>query len=259
MKSESSTVQGLTGGGYEPATGESGRRRNPITVVNLFVRVLRENRFLILLVFLLLLIIVSPQLPNDRAGRIVHATLVSLVLLGALDCLSFKKGGMLTTRWFGLITLLSGWLQPFIAHPLVVAAANAFRIGFFLMVTGALIYQVARSARVSLALIVGAIDGYIMIGIVGAGAFAIVEALIPGSIRFPSGVASTTDFLYFSFITMLTIGYGDVLPVSPASQTVAVFLGIGGQLYIAILVSMLVGKFLSASQSSLPSSIKGNS
>jgi hypothetical protein len=61
-------------------------------------------------------------------------------------------------------------------------------------------------------------------------------------------MAPTTDFVYFAFITMLTIGYGDVLPAGTTAQTLAVFLGVAGQLYIAILVSMLVGKFLASNQ-----------
>ena len=223
----------------------------PAEVVNTMMRFLRENRFLILLVFLVLLIVVAPHLSGERKNEVARATLVSLVLLGAIDCLRFKKRGALTTRWFGVLTLVSGWIPIFFVHPLIATAVNAFRIGFFLVMTGALIYQVATSARVTLPLIIGAIDGYLMLGIVGAVAFVIVETLIPGSVKFPAGMSSSMDFIYFSFITMLTIGYGDILPVGPTAQTVAVFLGVGGQLYIAILVSMLVGKFLASNQGGL--------
>jgi hypothetical protein len=211
-------------------------------------RLLRENRFLILLVFLLLLIVVGPHLSNGTGDRIVQATLVSLVLLGAIDCLQYKRGKMLGTRWFGVVTLLSGWAPTFSAHPLLDAGVNAVRMVFFLTVTGVLIYQVATSARVSLSLIIGAIDGYLMLGIVGAAAFTAVEGLLPGSVRFPPGMSARSDFVYFAFITMLTIGYGDIVPVGASAQTVAVLLGVGGQLYIAILVSMLVGKFLASNQ-----------
>lgn len=214
------------------------------------VRLVKANRFLILLIFLVLLIVIGPQLALGTGDRVVQATLVSLVLLGAIDCLQFRKRGMLTTRWFGIFTLVSGWIPVFSAHPVLVAGVTAFRIGFFLMVTGVLIYQIARSTKVTLPLIIGAIDGYLMLGIVGAGAFGIVEGLIPGSIHFPAGMDTTTDFVYFAFITMLTIGYGDVQPVGTSAQTIAIFLGIAGQFYIAILVSMLVGKFLASSQNS---------
>jgi voltage-gated potassium channel len=220
----------------------------PAAFVSSTVRLIRENRFLLLLMFLVLLIVVGPHLTSDRNDKIVQATLVSLVLLGAIDCLHFKKQWMFTGRWFGFFTLLSGWIPIFSVHPFLIASVNAFRIGFFLFVTGALIYQVAVSAKVTLPLIVGAIDAYLMLGIVGAAAFSIVEALIPGSVRSPAGMSASTDFIYFAFITMLTIGYGDVLPVGVTAQTIAVFLGVCGQLYIAILVSMLVGKFLASNQ-----------
>jgi len=237
-------------GGYDGSARDRFRETvsQPVTKVSALIRLLTENRFLILLIFLFLLIIVGPHLSDERSGRIVQATLVSLVLLGAMDCLRYKKGVMLGTRWFGLFTLVSGWIPIFAVHPLLIAAVNAFRIGFFLVVTGALIYQIATSLKVTLPLVIGAIDAYVMLGIIGALAFGIAEALIPGSVHFPAGVSASTDFVYFAFITMLTIGYGDITPASTTAQTIAIFLGVAGQLYIAILVSMLVGKFLASHQ-----------
>jgi hypothetical protein len=222
------------------------------TGVERIYHLLKENRFLVLLIFLLFFIVIGPYLTEGTGDKVVQATLVSLVLLGAFDCLQFRRRGMLTTRWFGVITLLTGWVPIFSVHPWLVAAVNAIRICFFIIVTGALIYQVAKSAKVTVPLIIGAIDGYLMLGIVGAGAFAIVEGLIPGSVKFPAGMSSTTDFIYFSFITMLTIGYGDVVPVGITAQTIAVFLGVAGQFYIAVLMSMLVGKFLATNQRTEP-------
>jgi hypothetical protein len=147
-----------------------------------------------------------------------------------------------------LFTLLTGWLPFFLTNPIVTIGVAGFRIGFLLAVTGALIYQVAISTRVSLPVIIGAIDGYLLLGIVGAVAFTIVENLVPGSIRTAAPTGSQPEFMYFSFITMLTVGYGEILPVSPMAQTIAVFLAASGQLYVAILIAILVGKFLSAGQ-----------
>lgn len=210
---------------------------------------LAGNRFLLLLIVLLAMIVVDLQTASAGAGTLLQTTLISLVLVAAISCLQFKRGRVLTTQWFGLFTLLTGWIPLFLTNPILNLGVAAFRIVFLLTVTGALIYQVAISKSVSLQVIIGAVDGYLLLGVVGAVAFTIAESLIPGSIQSAAPTGLQSDFLYFSFITMLTVGYGEILPVSPTAQTIAVFLAVCGQLYIAILVAILVGKFLSANQS----------
>ena len=60
-----------------------------------------------------------------------------------------------------------------------------------------------------------------------------------------SGAQGMHDYLYFSFVTMTTLGYGDVTPVSSTAKSTTIIIAIAGQLYLTILVAMLVGKFLS--------------
>ncbi len=54
-----------------------------------------------------------------------------------------------------------------------------------------------------------------------------------------------SEYLYFSFVTLTTLGYGDVTPVSHLARSMAVLIAVTGQLYMTILIAMLVGKFLS--------------
>lgn len=208
----------------------------------------RTNRFHVLFVLLVCSLIVGPHFPASLAGSIANDTLFSAVLLAAIGCLQFRKRGIVTTRWFGLFTLISGWIPVFLPSYVLSAAVALFRIGFLLIVTIALIYQVGVSKKVSLPVIVGAIDGYLLLGVVGGVAFAILDLLQPGSLQQSSGPLARADYVYFSFITMLTIGYGDIVPVSIFVRTVAMFLAVGGQMYIAILVAVLVGKFIAAAQ-----------
>lgn len=209
---------------------------------------IRTNRFHVLFVALVCSIAIGPHFPGTLAASIVNDTLISVVLLAAIGCLQFRKRGIVTTRWFGLFTLISGWIPMFLPSDFLSAAVALFRIGFLLVVTAALIYQVGVSRKVSLPVIIGAIDGYLLLGMVGGVAFAILDLLHPGSLHQSSGNLARPDYVYFSFITMLTIGYGDIVPVSIAARTVAMFLAIGGQMYIAILVATLVGKFIAAAQ-----------
>ena len=75
--------------------------------------------------------------------------------------------------------------------------------------------------------------------------------MVPGAIHFEHGAASNfsrqpNELIYFSFVTLTTVGYGDVQPVHPAARSLAVAEALVGQLYIAILISSLVGMALQA-------------
>ena len=73
----------------------------------------------------------------------------------------------------------------------------------------------------------------------------ITEIASPGSLKSPDPGLANSDLIYYAFITMTTVGYGDIVPVSPGARSLAVLVAVFGQLYIAILISLLVGKYLS--------------
>jgi hypothetical protein len=97
--------------------------------------------------------------------------------------------------------------------------------------------------------IFGAVCGYLLLGIIWTLLYSAVETAYPGSFRFPASepVASIAVrpgrnvLSYYSFITLATVGYGDVTPATPLAQTLAWMEAIAGQFYLAILVAGLVG------------------
>jgi len=73
----------------------------------------------------------------------------------------------------------------------------------------------------------------------------IVFNLDAGVINFAGSTAQGFhDYIYFSLVTMTTLGYGDVTPVSSSAKSITIMIAVTGQLYLTILVAMLVGKFL---------------
>ena len=103
--------------------------------------------------------------------------------------------------------------------------------------------------RVSGDAIFGAVCGYLLLGIIFSLLFSSIETLSPGSFRLPetAGTAALPArldrgvFNYYSYITLATVGYGDVTPVTPAARTLAWVEAIVGQFYLAVLVAGLVG------------------
>ena len=92
--------------------------------------------------------------------------------------------------------------------------------------------------------IFAALDAYLLAGFLFGVAYWTLERLWPGS--FGGGAAGQFDFphaIYFSFVTIATLGYGDVVPVSPPARGLAIVEGISGQMYLAVLVARLVSLY----------------
>jgi hypothetical protein len=119
-----------------------------------------------------------------------------------------------------------------------------------------MVRHIAKSKKVNLTIIINSINGYLLLGILGAVLLAMTEILQKflyhtdtGAINLAGGTAQGFyDFLYFSFVTLTTLGYGDVTPVSAFAKSVAFMIAVTGQLYLTILIAILVGKFLSKTE-----------
>ena len=88
-------------------------------------------------------------------------------------------------------------------------------------------------------------SGYLILGVIAAPFFFMLDMQLEGAFS----IENNTDFydlLYFSYITLTAVGYGDIVPVHKVAKSMSLLLGIIGQLYLAILVGIIVGKYLTA-------------
>ena len=94
--------------------------------------------------------------------------------------------------------------------------------------------------------ILGAFTGYILLGINSFFIFKVVHILDSKSFELAGNVSS--ELLYFSFITLTTIGYGDINPISEPARNLSILVGLTGQFYIGIIMAIIIGKFLQGSK-----------
>jgi len=153
---------------------------------------------------------------------------------------------------FSLLVLVMNIVSFFFDLTVVGLCSKSLNILFFLYIVSALIGQVARAKTVTAKVIMESINGYLLIGISFAMLVAIIGELDPAGFNFHFtftdkmvAVSHFSEDLYYTFITMATVGYGDMLPLKPIAKSLATMIGITGQLYIAIIIAMLVGKFAS--------------
>ena len=131
---------------------------------------------------------------------------------------------------------LGSWVLP-VGEPWVQGTSLLSLMLLLVVVLG----QTLRSGPITFHRIQGAVAAYVLLGVIWAYAYSLVALLRPGAF---SGPVSPADgpraWFYFSFVTLTTVGYGDVLPVHPAARSLAMLEAVTGPLYLAILISRLV-------------------
>jgi voltage-gated potassium channel len=120
---------------------------------------------------------------------------------------------------------------------------------FFAIVTIEIIKQVWKAKIVGKNVILGVISGYISLGLLAFFLCLSIEIITPNSfsgiVSIPGVNTDTTEqLMYYSYVTLMTIGYGDILPITPIAQKASVFIGLIGQFYLVIITAVVVGKYI---------------
>ena len=124
---------------------------------------------------------------------------------------------------------------------------------FLLLATFNAMRQVAIGSDISPNRIVGAVCVYLLLGVMWSIAYSVLEYLQPGSFKGLTELATPAwnpDWIYFSFVTITTLGYGDITPLTQTARSLSFAEAIVGQFYIAVLVAGLVSAYISAKQGS---------
>jgi len=118
------------------------------------------------------------------------------------------------------------------------------------LLTALVIRQVFREGPITLQRIQGAVAVYLLLGVVWAGIYELIGGIWPGAFRFSEAPRSRSELsaslAYYSFVTLTTMGYGDITPLHPAARSAAILEALTGQLFPAILIARLVAMELAA-------------
>jgi len=184
---------------------------------------------------------------------------MSAVLIAALCAVSRHRGVLVLVAGVSLAvpTLIAAWMQHFVERRSLTAVylvLGALFLGFTAVIV---LRQTLGGAAVTLDTIAGAICFYLLLGVIWAFIYALIELAHPGSFLDrgrPVGAAGhhslVPELLYLSLVTLSTLGYGDILPVTPQARMLAALEGIIGPLYLAVLIARLVGLAASRPSSS---------
>lgn len=204
-----------------------------------------------LLLSLLALWLLAPLLRTLDFEEISDAFLITVTVMAASYAMRDQGKSFFLIVGLGFLLAIAMWVD---------AGRGEFEVGTFSAAAGLLFYGVvayemlidilSKEGRVNMNLINGAISVYLLIGVCFAHAYAMVFNLDPGSFRgIEEGVATGTSFVYFSFVTLTTLGYGDITPLTAWGGSIAILEAVVGQLYLTVLVARLVGMHISQGSS----------
>ena len=146
---------------------------------------------------------------------------------------------------FVLFVLLINWIDYFANDKQIVHIARLLLIASLYVVIFVNIFKEFVSRKeVDLDYIFGAISGFLLLGLLGSFISVLIDVYYPGSFTFVNNPVDFQDYIYFSFVTLTTLGYGDVLPVTAQGQMHSVLVAVVGQLYLTITIGLIVGRYL---------------
>jgi hypothetical protein len=201
-----------------------------------------------LLVALALLFFFFPFVEEVKGGDVIISILLSLVLLSAVLAVADRKRVFFIALGLAIPAIGGRWINRFrpdlVPPPVFLVAALAL-IAF---VVANLLRFVLRAPSVNTEVLCASISAYLMLGLLWTVAYWLVAQVTPNAFAFntASGTKQTMagfDAFYFSFITLSTVGYGDITPVSRIARWLAATEAMTGLLYVTVLIARLVSLY----------------
>jgi hypothetical protein len=195
-----------------------------------------------MLLLLVLSSIVAAAFANDALSRVIVVAFQVVVLVFALWTSRAPRRLAVIFAGCVIVTLVAVAVAPAIgggAEWTVQAAAGA---GLSIAAIAAIVRRLAAHPLVDAATILGAVDVYLLLGLFFAGIYSLIAAVDAGPLFAQAlGDGTALDRTYFSFVTLTTVGFGDVTARSDVARVVAVLEALLGQIYLVTVVALLVG------------------
>jgi hypothetical protein len=198
---------------------------------------------------LILLQVVQSFLSADSIlQRTIFNFLFLAIVLAAIRTLSQSRVRQLAATSLGLVAYVLSWFAEYQPSMETYSATLIIYSVVFCLLLISLIENVFSKGPINLDRIIGAVSIYFVFSLVWALVYALLESLQPGSFTLPATIVDggnqqslISEFIYFSNVTLTTLGYGDMVPISRPARMFATLEAMIGTLYIAIVIGRLVG------------------
>lgn len=212
-----------------------------------------EKKYTYLIIAIIAVFFLDPILDKFLENFPSAPLLITIVIVTFLYVLGVKKRIILLNAGTGIVALgvdiyarMIMGLHPEnlpkpVAVPLFILA-----ILFYITAIVGILGKVFSEKKITTDTIWGGVVGYFLMGILWGIIYSLILILNPGAFSQPVAALASLKLMYFSFITLTTLGYGDITPVSHAAMVFTVLEAVAGQIYMAVFVARLIGLELTA-------------
>lgn len=194
------------------------------------------------MVSILLLLILLAVLEGTKYGYLVLNILSTIVFLLGVYAVGGSRKRLILLIVLGLPWFISEWTFTRSNRTIFMSML------FFVFVTVTILEHILRSREVTADTLYAAVCVYLLLGIMWASIYGVLEYITPGSVFTGkdgdiSGPVSSNLLIYYSFTTLTTLGFGDITSLTPQARIISILEAITGQLFIAFLVARLVSTY----------------
>jgi len=188
-------------------------------------------------------IFVFPLVDHSSLFDFIGPLSYSIIIISILSVIEKRRGAEFKIlTGLIIISLFFIWIMHFFHYRTINVLSFLFNIIVFVSATIIMIQQIVASEKVNARVIIEVINGYLLIGVMFTLTNTFIWGLNPDSLSIPA--AEFSNLVYYSFITITTIGYGDISPQTEWAKMASILFGLMSQLYLTIIVALIIGKFL---------------
>jgi len=218
-------------------------------MIKKILKLISDHSQIALIVSILLLIIFFPYYWDASLSHYFNFIFLSFILLSAILTLKKRSNLLKIIKQVGYFIIIITLIAAITDNTHIELVNRILFVLFFILVAINLLLGIIRSKEVDTEVIFSAVAVYLLFGFCGAVMAAVIMFFEPAAFSLNSTYSSQFhQFLYFSFITITSTGYGDILPITPLARTLSIFLALFGQLYLTVIIGILIGKYLSGSK-----------
>ena len=212
-----------------------------------YIQKLLEARFLVLLILLLLMLVLTPFLDEFVQTRILMDIFLTTIFIFIIYTIRLKRTQAIIASVLVFPLIVATWSTYFVEIKTISLLTRIFGVLFFAYAAINILRIIVKSEKVTKETIFAAIVAYLLIALMWAFLYMILELATPGSFSLPDWGAwgETMRFEYLSFVTITTLGYGDITPVTDKASALVIIEAVVGQIYLVVLVAWLVGMYVS--------------
>ncbi|MDJ0814546.1 MAG: ion channel [Desulfobacterales bacterium] len=205
-----------------------------------------NHRIIFLLVAILFLIIGSPFLDELFRYGIIPDILMTIIFILGIHAISRTKKAVYIALFLAFPMFLSVWSAYLLEDIELLVVGESFGAIFCGFLIALLVQFIFMQEKITKEVIYAAVVVYLLMAIMWSFLYFIMDYIHPNSFSFPEGhTKGIYPYLYFSFVTITTLGFGDVSPLTHKASSLVILEAVTGQIYLVVIVAWLVGMHVS--------------